>query len=470
MNEPVLILYVVLGTVIGSLMCLIPALHIYNVAGIAIVIWAGMRELIPYYALAPFFMSLVVAFAFMNTIPMTFLGAADESAGASILPSTDMVVRGRGKDAALMTGLGTLVGAFMLLAMYPFFVYIWPYIAAATGPHLHWILGLIIVHYLMSEWPKGAGRGKNAWQKFSEAWRNCFAGIATFTLAGIFGLIYLAKPIVPAANSFQNIMPVFIGFFAIPSIIQVLISDFRPPRQYQSKYINADWKDFSYGMLPGFVGGMLAAYLPGVTAGIGAMLAGHATNHRNLERTEFLPPKEQGTLVHVATPEIYYRQERIFLIAGGVIKILYYVGAFLLLFVLTDLTPFGTGRGGLTFILKPVFIAEPGDLPVMLGTVLLSGCLSFLLLTYVASLAVRVLDKLNLKLIYIAALAMVFVIIYIMGGGWIGVGVALVTTCIGMIPVFYNCRRSHCMAVLLVPIALNMAGYGDAIVSFLGLA
>ncbi|MEA3506936.1 MAG: tripartite tricarboxylate transporter permease, partial [Elusimicrobiota bacterium] len=276
-NAPTIIFYVLLGTVAGSLLCAIPALHIYNVAGIAVVLWMAVPELIPYYALAPFFMSLVVSFAFINTIPMTFLNTADESAGASMLPSTDMVTRGRGKDAAIMTGMGTLTGAFMLLALYPFFWYIWPYLATVTGPHLHWILGLIIVHYIMSEWPKGAGRGPNAWAKFKDAWRNVFAGMLTFTLAGIFGLIFISKPILPAANSFQNIMPVFIGLFAVPSIIQAILSDYRPPRQYNSKYVNAQWGDFGYGMLPGFIGGMLAAYLPAVTAGIGAMLAGHTT-------------------------------------------------------------------------------------------------------------------------------------------------------------------------------------------------
>lgn len=457
------VMYVFAGTVIGSLLCLIPSLHIYNVAGIAVLIWMGTRDIIPYYALAPFFMSLVVAFAFMNSIPMTFLNAADESAGASMLPSNDLVTRGRGHDAVMMTGMGTLAGVFLLIVLYPFFWFVWPYLAAVTGPHLHWIIGLIIVHYIMSEWPKGAGRGSTPWKKFKEAWRNCFAGLATFTLAGVFGLIYMSKPITPASNSFQNIMPVFIGFFAIPSIIQNLISEIEMPKQYKSKYINADWLDFSYGLLPGFVGGMLAAYLPGVTAGIGAMLAGHATNHRNLDRAEFGPPVEPGTILTLKTPELYYRQERIFLIAGGVIKILYYVGAFLLLFVLTKLTPFGTGRGGLTFILKPVFIAEPGDYLVMLGAILMSGSLSLIILSFLTDFVVTIMPKLNIKKIYYGALVMVVIIVFLMGGGFIGLGVCCVTTCIGMIPVFYNCRRSHCMAVLLVPIMFNMAGYGDII-------
>ncbi len=469
MNGLIIIFYVFAGTAFGALLCIIPSLHIYNVAGIAVLIWISTKQLIPYYALAPFFMSLVVSFAFINTIPMTFLNAGDESAGASILPSNDFLFRGRGKDAALLVGFGTLIGVFLIIGLYPFFMFIWPYMAAVTGPHLHWILGLIIVHYIMSEWPKGAGRGKTPWQKFRDAWQNCFAGILTFTLAGIFGIIYLSKPVVPAGMSFQNIMPVFIGFFAVPSIIQNLISDFKVPYQYKSKYINADWKDFSYGILPGFVGGMLAAYLPGVTAGIGAMLAGHATNHRALQPREFLAPVEKNTVTHPHTPVMYYRQERIFLIAGGVIKVLYYVGAFLLLFVITRLTPYGTGRGGLAFILKPVFIAEPGDFFIMLSTILLSGSIAFLLLIFFTDIVIRILPGINLKAIYVCALIMVFLIIYFMGGGWTGVGVSLITTCIGMIPVFYNSRRSHCMAVLLVPITLNMAGYGDAITRFLRL-
>ena len=264
-------------------------------------------------------------------------------------------------------------------------------------------------------------------------------------------------------------MPVFIGFFAIPSIIQSLISNNNVPHQYDSQYVNAEWKDFAIGMFPGFVGGMLAAYLPAVTAGIGSMLAGHATNHRNLDRAKFEDPVEEGTIVSIRTPDMYYRQERIFLIAGGVIKIMYYVGAFMLLFVITELTPRGVGRGGLTSILRPVFSAERGDYMIIVSTVVFSACISFLLLTILAPLVAKIIHKVDLSKLYWGALVMITVIVYYMGGGWLGLAICAVTSCIGMIPVFYGCRRSHCMAVLLVPILLNMAGYGDRIVAFLRL-
>ncbi|MFC2091463.1 tripartite tricarboxylate transporter permease, partial [Elusimicrobiota bacterium] len=452
----IIFLYILLGTFAGAFICIIPSLHIYNVAGIAVVLWMRARYLIPYYALGPFFMSLVVSFSFVNIIPMTFFNSLDESAGASILPSSAMFSQGRGKDAVLITGVGTLAGVFLLVLLYPFYFYVWPYIAAALGPHLHWIIGLIIVHYIMSEWPKGAGRGPNPLKKFMEAWRNCFAGITTFTLAGLFGLIYLSKPILHSQNSFQSIMPVFIGFFAIPSLIQNLVSKHEVPEQYSSEYINAGPWDFVYGLLPGFFGGMLAAYIPGVTAGIGSMLAGHTTNHRNLQRTEYMPPAEKGTKVFLHTPQMYYLQERLFLIAGGTIRVIYYAGAFLLLFVLTELTPYGTGRGGLTFMLRPVFVAESGDYWIISATILLSGCIAFLLLSFLTDIVIRLLPRINIKKLTISSLILISILIYITGGGFTGILIAMITTCIGMIPVFYNCRRSHCMAVLLVPIAVNM--------------
>ncbi len=469
MQPIITVAYVFMGVFVGALFCTIPSLHIYNVAGIALVLWLAVRDLIPYYALAPFFMSMVVAFSFINTIPMTFLGAVDESAGVSMLPSNAMVTRGKGKDAALLQGLGTLAGALLLALFTPFFYFIWPYVTEILGPHLHWLLGVIMVFYVMSEWPKGAGRGETAWQKFKDGWRNLFPGLLTFTLSGIFGLIFISKSIIPIDMAFQNIMPVFVGFFAFPSIIQSLISDFKIDKQYDPDYINADWIDVAYGSGVGVVGGLMAAYMPAVTAGIGALFGGHVTNHRNLDRAEMNEVKDNPNLmVDIKTPELYYRQERNFLISGGVGKIFYYVGAFLFLFVLTDLTPHGMGRGGLNFILKPVFSPEPGDYWVMISAIILSASLSYLLLEGLTKWFLHNVQRLPVKLIYTFALLFVSSLIFYLTG-WQGVMVTAITTCIGCIPVFFNCRRSHCMAVLLVPIALNMAGYGDVITQMLGL-
>ena len=463
-----MVIYTLLGTLLGSLFCVIPSLHIYNLAGIAFVIWLNVRTLVPYYALAPFFMSMVVAFSFMNTIPMTFLGAFDESAGATLLPSSAMVTQGKGKDAALMTGVGTLFGAFLLIIFTPFFFFIWPYIYEILGAHLHWVLGVVMVFYIMSEWPKGAGRGKSPLKKFMDAWRNLFAGLFTFGAAAVFGLIFTTQSIIPIEAAFQNIMPVFVGFFAVPSIIQSLLAEYDVPEQYDPDEINADWKDFGYGSGVGVTGGLMAAYLPAVTAGIGALFAGHATNHQALDKPKMEDPPEDSELeIDYQMPEMFYRQERNFLISGGVGKIFYYVGAFLLLFVITDMTPGGMGRGGLNFILSPAFAPEPGDYWVIASAILLSASVSFFILYLFTKITINNIHNFDATYLHYFALMLIVAIIYGMTG-FPGLIITTITTCIGMVPVFYNCRRSHCMAVLLVPIALGMAGYGDLIAEILG--
>jgi len=463
-------IFVVFGTLLGGLLCMIPSLHIYNVAGISLVIWLNLRNAIPYYAIAPFFMSMIVAYSFINTIPMTFFSAADESAGASILPSVDMLKSKRGFDATIMSGMGVFLGVIILILLTPFYYFIWTYINIICAPHLHWILGLVIVFYIMSEWPKGAGRGDKWWKKFKDSWRNVFAGTCTFILASCVGLIVTTKPLAPPEMSFQNIMPIFLGFFAFPSIIQTLISDAKfPSEQYQSKYVNCKWSDFGVAALPGVIGGLIAAYLPAVTAGIGAIFASHMTNHRNLQQASFEKSKNKNTMVKLYTPEIYYQQERVFLIGGGVTKVMYYIGAFLFLFVLTELTPNGMGRGGLNVLLKPVFSPEHGDYPIMIGVILFSAAISLLLMIYLTYFVIKILPKVNVKLVYSIVGVILLFIVYFMGGKMMGLLVAAVTTCIGCIPVFFNCRRSHCMAVLLTPIALNMADYGDAIAQLLRL-
>lgn len=469
MTALLIVLYAIAGTLVGSILCLVPSLHIYNVMGIALLCWYQFGGLFPYEAIAPFFMSMMVAFAFINTIPMTFFSAADESAGATILPTLDMLMSGKGRDASLMTGVGVLWGAVLLAILTPVFFTLWPYVYKICRAHLHWVIGLILVFYVMSEWPKGAGRGKTVFAKFRDAWRNIAAGLATFALSAVVGLIVTSKPLAPPELSFQNIMPVFLGFFAFPSLLQALFSEVPFPEQHRSKHINMSWGDLGAATLPGIVGGLMTMTIPAVTIGIAAIFSSHYTNHRALRPVTLEKPREPGLAVYVHTPEIYYQAERTFVIAGGIMKMLYYVGAFLLLFVSTEIVPNGMGRGGLNILLKPIFSPEKGDYAVMMGTILFASSLSMLLLVYLTDAAIWIVPKLNLKTVNLVIAAMLVLILYFMGGGWTAILIASVTTCIGCIPVFYNCRRSHCMAVLLVPIMLSSSGHADAITKAMGL-
>ena len=53
--------------------------------------------------------------------------------------------------------------------------------------------------------------------------------------------------------------------------------------------------------------------------------------------------------------------------------------------------------------------------------------------------------------------------------GWGGLLICTVATGIGLIPVLWGSRRTNCMGVLLLPIALNMVGMGSVIARWLQL-
>jgi len=436
-----ILIYTLAGTTAGALISMVPSLHIYNTAGIALILWSTMDGIIPYPAVAPFFLSLVVAFAFVNALPMTLIGAPDESATTTILPGTKYLMSGKGFEAVVLSSIGTLSGLIILVVTTPIWSRVMPVIHRILTPHMHWIIMAVIIYMLMSEWPKGEGLGDTVWQRLKHAWSNLFGGLLTFVLAGLLGLIVTSRSLVGPEAGFQNIMPVFVGLFAIPGAIQHLLSREKIPKQYISRSVEITREDLAVSGLQGTIGGALAAYLPAVTAGIGGIIAGHMVARRG---------------------------DRLFIISGGVSKLLYYVGAFLMLYLITPVTPGGIGRGGLSIILKPVLLPMARELTMMTGVVMFTGCISFLFTLWGARWMIAVINRINYHIFYWITLPLLLILVFWITG-WGGLALLFVSTFIGLIPIVFQCRRSNCMAVLLVPIALNMAGYGNAILRITGL-
>ena len=464
MNLPLLLVYALAGTVLGSFLFVIPSLHFLNLSGIIIAL-----DVVTGHAIFPlseplssfvFFMALVVSFSIMNTVPSMFLGAPDESAVFVVLPGAKYMLQGRGYEAAMLTGMGGLMGIAFLLVFTPFFFYTLPKLHKVVGPHLHWILGLIIAYMLMSEWPKGTGKGATSWQKFRGAWANLFAGIGTFALSSFLGFIIFSKTLVPAKMSFQSLLPIFVGLFAVSSLISAILSRQKIPPQHVSRSADIDYKFLFKGTLPGCIGGLMAAYLPGVTGGIGGLIAGHATAQRD---------------------------DRIFVLSQGVSKVVYYVGSFLFFFIPGSYFVGGSGvlkRKGMAANLSAYYNPELlQEYWLIIGVILLAGALSYLLLSFNSRWVIKLVSRVSYQKLSWWALALVLVMVFIMPsmtegrvnaetfrGGVVCLLIMAVSTCVGLVPIFFHCRRSNCMAVIITPICLSMAGYGPAIASFLGLS
>ena len=433
-----MLLMSVAGTILASALSLVPALHIYNVAGFIILAMASLGELLPPEHLAWFFLGLITGYAMLNTIPSIFLSAPDDSTVFVVLPGQKYLLQRRGYEAAVLTGLGGLGGIAVLALLTPVASDLLPALRAILQPHLHWILWTVIAYMLISEWPKGSDRAPAGWRRWWDGWRSLTAGLITFLLSGLLGFILLYRSLVPVTLAYQNLLPAFIGLFAVPWILQNVISRVELPEQHIADTVDATPWLWVRGTFAGALGGLFAAFFPVVTGGIGGFIAGHATAQRD---------------------------DRLFIVSQGASKVVYYVGGFLFFFV----PGLHLTRGGMAWMLSSLWSSyTPQTYYLAVAAVVLSGVLSFFLLLLMTRVTIRLIGRVHYRWISLGTLA---VLLLVVGGmtGWGGLLICAVATGIGLIPVMWGSRRMNCMGVLLLPIALNMVGSGSVVADWLGL-
>jgi len=99
---------------------------------------------------------------------------------------------------------------------------------------------------------------------------------------------------------------------------------------------------------------------------------------------------------------------------------------------------------------------------------LFSTGVSFLLLTPFTKMCIRLVEIIDYHLLSVIAFFIVVPAVYAYTGGG-GLAIMTVATGIGLLPVLFQARRMNLMAVLLFPVTVSMAGYGDTVLRFLGL-
>jgi len=432
------LIYAVSGALVASVLAVVPALHIYNVAGFIILATASLGRSAPPELLAMFFLGLITGYAMLNAIPSIFLSAPDDSTIFVVLPGQKYLLQQRGYEASVLTGIGGLGGIAVLALLTPIASYLFPALRAILRSHLHWILWTVIAYMLISEWPKGSDRAPAGLRRWWDGWKSLTAGLITFLLSGLLGFILLYRSPVPVAVAYQNLLPAFVGLFAAPWILQNLLSRVELPQQHIAQTVDVTPLLLLRGTFAGALGGLFAAFFPVVTGGLGGFLAGHATAQRD---------------------------DRLFIISQGASKVVYYVGGFLLFFV----PGLHLTRGGMAWMLSSLWSAyTPQTYYLAVAAVVLAGTISFFLLLLLTRLTIKLMVKVHYRWISLGTLALLLTIVAGMTG-WSGLLVCAVATGIGLIPVLWGSRRMNCMGVLLLPIALNMVGAGSTVAGWMGL-
>lgn len=428
------------GTVIAAVLACLPGVHIYNVIGLLLfaAIGAGEAGIDPLVTV-PFLSGLIVGWSMINTIPAMLLGAPDESAIFTVMPGQKYLLNGRGYEGTMMTGVGGLGGLFFLVCFIgPLAPFLLPSIRAVMRPFTAAVIWLVIAFMLMSEWPKGGNTGPAGWRKFFSAWSTLSVGLLTFLISGLLGFILFYRAPVAVDSAFQNIMPAFVGLFAVPWCLLNMISGVDIPEQRRCTTLDCNSSIVVRSVFSGGLGGGFAAFFPVITGGVGGLLAGHATAQRD---------------------------ERVFLMSQGVSKLVYYTGAYLFFFV----PGLGIKRGGAAWILQSVYTPRTmSDYLLVLGSIALAGGVSYLLLDPLTRAVLSLITRVNYRWISGFALIIILGLVFAVTG-WIGLFIAAVATGIGLLPVLYGSRRLNCLGLLLLPIGCNMVGWGPHIAGWLGL-
>jgi putative membrane protein len=434
-----------IGLAIGAAFSLLPGLHVYNVAGLIVMLLSTSKGAIPEGAIPGLMMGMVVAYAFVSTVPAIFLGAPDESAVFVVLPGLRYMMCGRGYEAVALVGVGGLLALAGMIVLAPFFLGVLHPLRQLLRPHMFWILGAVLLFLVMSEWPKGTDREKTGIGRWLGGWTNVGAGLLTMVLSSFLGIILLNTAFLPSDAGFQGLMPVFVGLFAIPMIVGNIIARIDIPRQRFARTVDLTWGTMLRGGGAGILGGLFAAAFPVVTGGIGGLLAGHATAQRD---------------------------DRSFIVSQGASKVLYYVGGFLLFF----LPGMAITKGGMASMTALLYSpTRPEEFLFMLGLTAGAGSAAFLISLGLSRFAAGVIARIDYHVISWVTLCFALVIVGVpfvkagLGALVRAYAVTLVAAAIGMIPAMWGSRRLNCMAVLLVPLIIQMSGHNTAVLRMLGL-
>ena len=98
-------------------------------------------------------------------------------------------------------------------------------------------------------------------------------------------------------------------------------------------------------------------------------------------------------------------------------------------------------------------ILMPANLCYLFISLLLGGTLSYFLTLRVGKIFARRFANVPYSLIVKLTISMVVILVFLFTG-FAGIVILIVATLIGLLPVEWGVRRSHCMGILLIPIIL----------------
>ena len=383
------------GVFVGLFTGFVPGIHPNTVVFLSLPMYYASEIDLTIYMI--FIASLSVSHTLHSFLPAIFLEAPEPSTALGTLPGPEMASEGRGIEAFQCTAFGGFIGGLTVLLIAPLLLmFLRPVYSLFTE-----IILFVLIFFLF----------------FAVLKSNDVVGSAVLVvMSGLLGLYSFNMPV----NQNYVLMPVFSGLFAVPAVIDSLLSEEEWPEQQKNISTSPNLRPAVTGTLSG----LLAGTVPGIGPAIS---------------TSSLTP-------------LMDKSRTAFLTALGAVNTVDIMASVLVLYTIER------ARSGASVAIQQLTVFTEAQLATTLGASIFALGLSFLISLRVSSAFPLIIQRFDFSRILKTVIMVLAVSTYIFTG-LLGLLVLATASCIGL-----NARakgeRAVLMSVLILPSILYFSGIG----------
>lgn len=386
-----IIIMILLGIIFGIFTGLIPGIHINLISTLLISFSFILIEKFNPISLIVFITSLSITHTFIDFIPGIFLGCPDTDTELSVLPGHDLLKKGLGYEAILLTSYGSLSAVIILIIIaFPLIILI-NFTYDLIKHLIPYILILISISLILTEKRK----------------INAFIA---FLLTGFLGIITLN---LESLN--QPLLPLLTGLFGG----SMLILSIKTKTIINKQKITNPNKKIHKPLIGAIISAPICSFLPGIGSGQAAII-GNA-----ISKTD-----KKG-----------------FLILLGATNTLVMGFSFISLYLI------GKTRTGSAIAVKEIANINNNILILILIICLISGIISFFITKNLGKIISIHINKINYTYLSIITL-IILIIIIILVSNIIGLIIFILASLTGIYCISLKIKRTNMMGCLLIPTIL----------------
>lgn len=387
-----IIVFILLGTIIGTITGLIPGIHINLIGAFLISLVTTNLFFFNTTYLIVFITAMAITHTFIDFIPSILIGSPDTDTELSVLPGHLMLKKGKGYEAVLLATYGSFIAIILFLILtFPLIIFLqksYVFIEKIIPYFLIFILVLLI---------------------FME--KRKFNAFFVVLLTGVLGLCVLN---LEKLN--QPLLPLLTGLFGSSTLIISIKNKINIPKQKITK-------PKRFFRLKPIIGSLISApvccFIPGIGASQAAIIGNTITRNK--------------------------KDIKGFLILLGATNTLVMALSFITIY------PTSRTRTGAAVAIKEISgIIDIKIIFLLIITILISGVIAYHLTKKIGKISVKKLNKINYQKISLTTLIILTIIILIVSK-IIGLFVFMIATLTGIYCISLKVRRTNMMACLIIP-------------------